>query len=43
MSYKSAIVDELGEVVCLCEGLSKSEIAEILDNHPEWKKTCVEW
>ena len=43
LEFRSAIVDECGDVMYWLNELSKSEIAEILANHPEWKKKCVEW
>lgn len=42
IEFKSAIVDELGNIVCWCENLSDEEIEEILTNHIEWRKTCIE-
>ena len=39
--YEQAIVDECGYIVAWCVGYSDEEIAEILENHPEWKKTCI--
>lgn len=43
IEFRSAIVDELGEVMYWCSELSKKEIKDILDTHPEWRKECVEW
>lgn len=42
IEFKSAIVDELGDIVCWCANLSDEEIEEILTNHIEWRKTCIE-
>ena len=41
--FKMAIVDELGEVKHWCSELSKEEIEEILNAHPEWKRAFIEW
>lgn len=41
MEYISVIVNELNEIIEICSGLSERKIAEILDNHPEYKRTCV--
>jgi len=42
MEFKSAIVDECGDVVYWCEELSSDEIETILANHPEWRTRCVQ-
>lgn len=39
--YMSAIVDELGEFICFCEGRTEAEIDRILDEHPEWSIECI--
>ena len=41
MEYVSVIVDELNEIVEICSGLSERKIEEILENNPEFKRTCV--
>lgn len=41
MEFRTAIVDELGDVVCWCEDLTEDNIEEILDTHPEWSRRCV--
>lgn len=41
--FKMAIVDELGDVMYWCNELAETEIEEILDAHPEWKRTFIEW
>lgn len=41
MEYVSAIVDECGDVVMLCDKLTRREISRILNNHPEWSVSCV--
>lgn len=43
LEFRTAIVDELGEVMYWCDELSQNEVEEILDNHVEWKKKCIEW
>lgn len=43
VEFRTAIVDELGEVMYWCDELSENEIKNILDNHIEWKQKCVEW
>jgi hypothetical protein len=42
LEYKSAIVDECGDIVYWCENLTENEIREILANHIEWRRTCIE-
>ena len=37
LEFRSAIVDELGEVKYWCCDLSKAEIDEIMDSHEEWR------
>lgn len=39
--YESYIVDELGEPKVRCGDLTDQEIAEILSEHPEWKRECI--
>lgn len=41
MEYRSAIVDECGDVVMWCDEMSQDEIQEILDQHPEWRERCI--
>lgn len=41
VEFRTAILDELGEVMCWCDELTKNEIKKILENHTEWKKKCV--
>ena len=43
VEFRTAIVDELEEVMCWCDELTQNEIEDILNNHIEWKKKCVEW
>lgn len=43
VEFRTAIVDELGEVMYWCDELSENEIKNTLDSHIEWKKKCVEW
>lgn len=40
--YKSAIVDELGEVMYWCSDLTKEEVYQILCDHPEWDCDLIE-
>lgn len=42
LEYKSAIVDECGDIICWCEDLSDEEITEFLTNHIECRRTCIE-
>lgn len=42
MEFKSAIVDECGDVVYWCEELSEDEIEIILTDYPEFRIRCVE-
>lgn len=37
LEFRSAIVDELGEVMHWCSDLSKAEIDRIMDEHEEWR------
>ena len=39
--YRSAIVDELGNLVGFCSDLSESEQKRILDNHPEYSYSSI--
>lgn len=41
MEYRSAIVDELGNLVAWCCELSESEKERILDDHPEYTISCI--
>jgi len=41
MEYVSVIVNELNEIIEICSGLSERKIIEILESHPEYKRTCV--
>lgn len=41
MEYRSAIVDELGNLVAWCCELSESEKESILDKHPEYTFSCI--
>ena len=43
IEFKTAIVDELGEVMYWCDELTQDEIKNILNNHTEWKQKCVEY
>ena len=43
MVYRSAIVDECGEVMYWCSELEDYEVEQILEQHTDWHKTCVEW
>lgn len=42
LEFKSAIVNELGDIVYWCENLTDNKIDEILVNHPEWRIACIE-
>ena len=41
--FKSAIVDECGEVMYWCSELTKSEIDSIMDAHEEWRIRFIQW
>ena len=41
MEYVSVIVDECGDVVAYCRDLSEIKISKIMEEHPEWRLTCV--
>ena len=40
--YRSAIVDELGAIMYWCDDLSEAEIYNILIEHPEWERRCID-
>jgi hypothetical protein len=43
LEFRSAIVNELEEVICWCSELTKEEIDKILTDHEEWmikQKVC---
>lgn len=40
LEFRSAIVNELGEIICWCSELDKDEVDIVLAEHPEWKKQC---
>lgn len=42
LEFKTAIVNELGEIIQWCEDLTENEIDEILIKHPEWRTKCIE-
>lgn len=42
LEYKSAIIDELGEIVAWCNEFTESEIEEILENHTEYSIRCIQ-
>jgi hypothetical protein len=42
LEFKTAIVNELGEIIQWCEDLTENEIEEILINRPEWRTKCIE-
>lgn len=39
--YRSAIVDECGDVVYWCDELTDEEVDDILDSHEEWSRKCI--
>lgn len=43
MEYKSAIVDECGDVIEYCENLTQDEIDEYLNHHSECSIRLIEW
>jgi len=42
MEYRRAIVDEIGCVMYWCKELRKEQIEQILDEHPEWSRKCIQ-
>jgi hypothetical protein len=43
MEFRSAIVNELGQVMFWCDELQGEEQIEcILDGHPEWSRKCIQ-
>lgn len=43
MEYRTAIVDECGDIIAWCSDLSEYKIMDMLDEHPEWRRVCIEW
>ena len=41
IEYRTAIVDECGDVVMWCEDMDQDEIEEILEDHIEWRMRCI--
>mgnify|MGYP007038281378 CR=1 FL=1 len=41
MEYRSAIVDECGDIVYWCDESTREEIDECLAQHPEWRERCI--
>lgn len=41
IEYRSAIVDELGDIVCWCDDLKNNEVDSFLIAHPECRKQCI--
>lgn len=39
--YLTALVDELGMVQFWCEDLTEKEIADLLEEFPEWTKKAI--
>ena len=42
MEFRTAIVDELGDVMYWCDELQKDEFYDILASHPEWCIKAIE-
>lgn len=40
--YRSAIVDELGEVMHWCSDLTSEQVYQIMCDHPEWTCDLIE-
>lgn len=40
--YRSAIVDELGEVMYWCSDLTSEQVYQIMCDHPEWTCDLIE-
>lgn len=41
LTYESAIVDELGDVIAWCRDLSEKEIEAMLDEYSEARRTSI--
>lgn len=39
--YSRVIVDECGEIMEYVSDLTGAEVNEILEEHPEWRITCL--
>ena len=42
MIFKTALVDELGLVQFWCDELDDEEIADLLEEFPEWSKKAIQ-
>lgn len=42
MIFRTAIVDELGDIVEWCDKLTEEEIEEMLDEHVEWSRKAIQ-
>lgn len=42
LEFKSAIVNECGEVIAWCDDLTEYEINEILEDHVEYLIECIQ-
>lgn len=43
LEYRTAIVDECGDIIAWCDNLSHEERNQILEENPEWSVQCVQW
>ena len=42
LEFRSAIVDELGEIVAWCSEFTESEIDAILETYTEYRIECIQ-
>jgi len=42
MEYRTALVDELGDIVAWISDIGRMKAMELLDEHPEWSIKCIE-
>jgi len=40
--FRSAVVDECGDVVAWVDEIGNTKAWELIDNHPEWNIVCID-
>lgn len=43
MEYRTAIVDECGDIIAWVSDIGHMRAMELLDEHPEWHIKCIEY
>lgn len=43
MEYRTAIIDECGDIVAWVSDIGNMRAMELLDEHPEWTTRCIEY